>query len=109
MYFAEGMVLVTGAVISLVTFIHRLYFTIHGKMKRKTYRRAKWGISFLVSGMIAFYLCFHGGNLWSESTTSGMEALRIVFYLSGVWMLIGIGNIIAYYYSITKENREVNS
>jgi len=94
---AVGIVLGTGTILAIATFIHRLHYTIHGKMKRKTYRHAKWGISFLVAGMIPFGVLVNGsGQDKPLLSLSGNQYIALIG-LSGIWMLIGLIYLIRYY------------
>ena len=98
MTLAEIILYFTGLLVAVVTFSHRLYWTTRGKMSRKAYRCAKWGISFLVAGLIGVFVSTWDKILNGEPlVVLPGNSVMILFFMSGVWLLIGLINIVRYY------------
>lgn len=94
---AEKIVFIVGIVLAVFVFVHSWYFSLKGKLTRKSHRLARWGVGFLVIGLISFYTCIYDGFTEVEARVLAREKMMMLVGLSGLWMLIGLFNIIRYF------------
>jgi len=90
----------TGIFVTVMTFVHCLYCRICGICSKKQYRWAKFGIAFLVAGMLAFWF---GIDCPFDSLFSSWENMKIWLTLSGCYITIGLLLICRYYISQNEE------
>ena len=102
---AKYFIIVAGAFLSVATFIHRAVNTMRGRVTRKAYNDAKWGLGFLISGLIAFSVLVFFAGTGSVIVLSGKQYMLLVLF-SGVWMLIGLIRIVGYYVRILQSNNK---
>lgn len=93
---AKYFIIVAGAFLSVATFIHRAVNTVRGRVTRKAYNDAKWGLGFLISGLIAFSVLVIFSGTETVMILSGNQYMLLVLF-SGIWMLIGMIKIVGYY------------
>lgn len=107
MSIAEGMVLVTGAVVAGITFFHSLFYSIRGKVSKKAYRMAKYGFGFLISGMVAFWFCTQSVNSTDMTITVSGDKYLLLLGISGLWMFVGLIYVIRYFFKVaTSQEKE---
>lgn len=95
-----------GTVVAIMTFGHCIYYRICGCCTKRQYKRAKFGIAFLVSGMLAAWF---GIDCPFNAFFSSWKELCIWFTLCCMYVAIGFWFIIRYYlYAIKKANQTGN-
>ena len=77
-------------------------------IKREVYRLSRNGVSFLISGMIVFAFLY---KLPSGQSVLSWKEIESVLILSGIWMGIGLLQIVGYcfcIYAMETEGEEKN-
>ena len=97
--FMEIVLLVTGAAAAIVTFLHRLRLTVSQKIGKKAYKYGYLAVSFLIAGLIEVLFCISLRNGVFPLIVTG-DVIKILMYVSGCTLLIGVWNMIRYYRSV---------
>lgn len=90
-----GMI-VTGIVLIIVAYVHRLIKVLDGSIKRKEKQLNKWGISFVFVGLAAVLVFGEWfGRVPQDISLKGVA-------LSGIFMAAGVVLIIMYFFECYK-------
>ena len=96
----EKTIFIAGIFLAVFVFVHSWYYSIKGKMTRKCYRLAQWGVGFLVAGLVAFWVLTQAGFLREVLLEIPRNKYVIMLWISGIWMLMGLNNVTRYYWTM---------